>query len=1173
MNNIVDTKIPESKLLSSPNISMTKSKDESLKQDMIKKLSLKEKWLNDNPDSFNVVVNKIQDDCKKKDEKKSFFNGIFSSVKQFIKPEKKSTSSSNEGTDEKSENNKSSLLTPKKLTLLSETNETENKKKAKDKKMLKKQKSEEIREEADGILNDIKDENDRLSKQIRDMEIKRFSDNMQAIKSSVVDSKVASIKEVNLSKYFPTVQEKKPKAFVKNQDTKALKDVNLNKYFPTQSVSKSNDSNSSSANQSPLTPKKNIDEIDLTNYFPNTPVISRRSSFAGPDENNDDAKSSTLARKDSITRVTNVNSIPANPPPPKPKNNILSLQNVKRKNNKSAKETNVQHENIKSVGNQKIKASKSNDFNMFDQLLDGAIDISQTTDFETIIEEVKLERSPSKEYDVIFNEKSRSSSKEGSDLKSKILLKEVDSMRKNEKQTKNIMSLKVVKFESHNVNGELLMDKSENSKQSENNKNNNGKKNDLPSLPKDILNIEIGASLSKIDLNIEKNIPISNKVNIPEPIIDDTTEEQINEIIEESVASRLLRKYKKIPTESSMVCLHESVSPKVEDVNEEDKVSFIEKLEQKIKERRKSLFQQSEIDEDQNHFEPLDLKHDLVTKSKEIFTTLKGIVPEIHKIIHEVDLNEADKEKNLNEANHETPNFKTKKDKSSKTQFEKYPEQELKPKNLTGDRKGKKKNSIKPLTENLNDILIDFQVTELETEKALKQFHQNLELISNKTNDDERNKNGTIIFSNESLQSNLQDIDASISEHPLNFEELFGQISISQLQPDKNEENLPIEIKKNEIEIETKNNDTRNHHSLNGANKEINLQSSSNYFNILKEISDELVCFNDKTIILSKTDLGYTFKKDSSMEPKSPTKNYSNTLQDISYEPENSNLCDKNISSKKYSQTLPYENIRFISPEQTYDSVSGISSTDTFDHYYSVVHNNLTGKFSPPRSKMAEKPKKEISPSKKNYSKNIQLRNIKDFSPKRDSLECYNQRADSCVLLQRGELLHKRKEEFLKGQSSDSTNPYIREMLRQDIDNPIDIKDIQFIRKHPSAQLPSAVYSASPYKFRTKETSTLLRPSPQRSTIYSQAPPRSYNASKSTHDSYNSSKSLKYDILTKSHTVSPHAVSLHRPSYVKNREFSFSDPLPSVRSRMPSRNSASHSSRKSSSTRENYYIF
>lgn len=1148
---------------------------------MIKKLSLKEKWLNDNPDTFNVVVNKLQEDGKKKEDKKSFFTGIFSSVKQFIKPEKKSTSTasteSNEGTDEKNENNKSNLINPKKLAV-SSANEMENKKKTKEKKILKKQKSDEIREEADNILNDIKDENDRLSKQIRDMEIKRFSDNMQAIKSSVVDSKVASIKDVNLSKYFPAVQEKKPKAFVKNQDAKALKDVNLNKYFPTQSFSKTNDSNSSSANQSPLTPKKNIDDIDLTNYFPNTPVISRRNSLA--DDVNDHTKASSLTRKDSISRVTNVNSIPANPPPPKPKNNILSLQNVKRKGSKTTNEIKIQHDNIckGGAGNQNVKDSKSKDFNMFDQLLDGAIDIMQTKDFETIIEEVKLERSPSKEYDVIFNVKSRSKSKEESHSVSESPLKEINSIKNNENMMEIDKKIKVQKLGSHKF--EVNDKSSENISLKEVSKNTlNRKINELPKLDKknDILknisDIKNGSSLStKEDLNVE--IVESIKIPIKEFTSDlhgnERIEEHIHDIIDESVASRLQRKYKKVATN---ILIEESVPSEIDGaIEEEDKVSFIEKLEQRIKERRKSLFEQSEIEEDRCNF---DLKNYLVIKNEYNSPKPEVIISEINQSIQTIDFL-AEQEKTANEVHdNKSETMKEVFVDSLESQL-KNAKKECKVKKVTSDRKGKKSHLIEPLVkENINDILNDFQMTELETEKALKQFHQNFESLTSTKVDHKNeieNKKETLFFSNKSLQSNLQDIDANISDHPLNFDELFGQLTISsQHVPDKNE----TDSKDKPIDIATKIKNKTSCTLTDGKSKEADLKATSNYFNILKEISDELVCFDDKTIKLSKNDdieLKDTFENKSSDLCKNTNENYINFLQDISYELGNSNLYDKNISSKA---TPTYENIRFISPEQLNDceTVSGISSTEYFDHYYSVAHNNMMGKLSPPQVKMTEKPKTDIYSSNKIYSNKLHMRNKNEFSPKRDSYESYNQSEDSRVLLERGELLHKRKEAFLKGQSCDSSNPYIREMLRQDIENPIDIKDIQFIRKHPSAHLPS-VSSASPYRLRNKET-ILLRPSPQRTSVYSyqNTQPRSYNTSKSIHDRYNSSKSLKYDILTKSHTISPHAINLYRPSYVDKREFSFSDPLPSVRSRVSARNSASHSSKKSSTARDNYHIY
>ncbi|XP_070490277.1 F-actin-monooxygenase Mical isoform X2 [Chironomus tepperi] len=442
-------------------------KDELLKNDMMKKLSLKEKWLNDNQPKLNQptsITNEPKpshmdvEDEKKKEEKKSFLNGIFSSVKQFIKHEKPH--------DKKKEPTPPPKQNEEDFDELFKDAEQEvclvGNVERKIQKFLQKQNSEEVREEADDILNEIKEEKDKLEKHMRDMEQKRFSDNMQAIKSSVAESKVASMKEVNLTKYFPKQQDKKPPAVAKNRDVKALKDVNLSKYFPSQSSppfgkkgsgSPNEQSTTSSAAQSPLTPRKNINEIDLANYFPSTPTESRKTSTCTPPSSPLSENPPSLSRKNSITRYMVANSIPANPPPPAPKKNILSMQTVKKQTpkNEGNKKENVDKSEKLKLEMPKDK-KKKHDFNMFDQLLDGATDLDHTKNieveiFDNLIDEQKLDLSPSQEYDKIFDTKvvngTNSDSKEISPVQNGTVKKVIKKAAK-EKSPKKVSKTKVV---------------------------------------------------------------------------------------------------------------------------------------------------------------------------------------------------------------------------------------------------------------------------------------------------------------------------------------------------------------------------------------------------------------------------------------------------------------------------------------------------------------------------------------------------------------------------------------------------------------------------------------------------------------------------------------------------------------------------------------------------------
>jgi hypothetical protein len=437
------------------------AKDELLRQDMMKKLSLKEKWLNDNstsvpqPDPFKPL--------EKPKETKSFLGGILNSITSLIKPHD-GNKSDKEGSpkrkksktpDKKSPEKKSS---PEKIpsrknsfekikSLKNSPSKAEKRKsnspvdvdldkllgdekeadvdldkllkdekprtpKPRPKKLFKqkseeiprtqekvsipnslklfKQKSEEVREEADTILTGIEEENERLEKLQREMEIKRFADNMNAIKSSVVDSKVASMRDVNLSKYFPSQTDKKPPQVVKNRDAKALKDINLLKYFSAGSSSNDKQnapttpttpSRNSSAPASPLTPRKNLSEVDLTNYFkPPTPTLKRKTSMITPPTTPTTETPPIVIRKDSIKSnpfFPPTNSIPPPPPArPAPKKNVLAMQTIKR-NPSPGRPTEESKIQIPATKLPEKDPPKTDDLEMFDQLLDGSVDLKK----------------------------------------------------------------------------------------------------------------------------------------------------------------------------------------------------------------------------------------------------------------------------------------------------------------------------------------------------------------------------------------------------------------------------------------------------------------------------------------------------------------------------------------------------------------------------------------------------------------------------------------------------------------------------------------------------------------------------------------------------------------------------------------------------------------------------
>ena len=636
---------------SPPSLEQFSPKDELLKHDMMKKLSLKEKWLNDNEalalknaKSVPMELDDITVEVKSKDDKKSFLNGIFTSITHLIKP----SDEKNDKEKSKSPKKKSKSKTPPNVKdevklikvieyekpdlinvaesfeeLLANEKPQQGNTNKKMQAFLQRQRSDEVREEADEILNDIKEGNDKMAKQMRDMEQRRFSDNMNAIKSNIVDQKVASMKEVNLSKYFPNQQEKKPPAVAKNKDVKALKDVNLSKYFPSSPTtgrknipgSPTGQSTPSSTPASPLTPRKNVNEIDLANYFPGTPLMSRKPSVSTPPSSPlTENPPSFIERRESINIVMH-SSIAPPPPPPIAKKNILSLQTVKKK----VAPVPVAETNDRNVGRKstisyptkmeepflKPESRKSslqdNELNMFDQLLDGAIDFKMLDDnIDNLISEEKLERSSSQEYARIFDDGSR---EKKSDKKSKKNNLEVEG-----KKTEMLLEVKKKKSKSKSKspkkdeddNGEMLSKLLIDPKIFQN----------LTNEYERLLNELKNGSLSPPDTETEEQLevvktpikmkPSENKEfkckspprfnennKIKESVV--VKQEEVPPTEEDSVVTRLQRKYKRnsiVSTEVVVEKLLESAEKETTPIpNTPPKLSIIERMELKLKQK------------------------------------------------------------------------------------------------------------------------------------------------------------------------------------------------------------------------------------------------------------------------------------------------------------------------------------------------------------------------------------------------------------------------------------------------------------------------------------------------------------------------------------------------------------------------------------------------------------
>lgn len=620
-------------------------KDELLKHDMMKKLSLKEKWLHDNQvlaaKNAKSVPMEVDDkivETKSKEDKKSFLNGIFTSITHLIKP----SDEKNNKEKSKSPKKKSKSKTPPNVEvkievhkvveyekpdlinvaesfeeLLANEKPQQGNTSKKIQAFLQRQRSDEVREEADEILNDIKEGNDKMAKQMRDMEQRRFSDNMNAIKSNIVDQKVTSIKEVNLSKYFPNQQEKKAPAVAKNKDVKALKDVNLSKYFPSSPTtgrknmpgSLSGQSTPPSTPASPLTPRKNVNEIDLANYFPGTPLMSRKPSVSTPPSSPLTENAPSFSERRESINIVMHSSIAPPPPPPIAKKNILSLQTAKKKvaplpiaiekadaniDRKPAKSYPTKMEEPLLKPESRKSSLKDNELNMFDQLLDGAIDLKMLDDnIDFLISEAKLERSPSQEYARIFDDGTKEKKK---DKKPKKITPELE-----EKEPEMLLEVKKKKIKS----------KSKSPKKQEEDGEMFGKLSIDPKIFQNLTN-EYQRLLNELNgppeiqtkthdniIETPKKItPSENKEfkrKSPERF-DDRKKfkeenvvklEEVAPIEEDSVLSRLQRKYKRnsITTAESVEKLPESPEEETNPIITTPKLSIIERMELKLKQK------------------------------------------------------------------------------------------------------------------------------------------------------------------------------------------------------------------------------------------------------------------------------------------------------------------------------------------------------------------------------------------------------------------------------------------------------------------------------------------------------------------------------------------------------------------------------------------------------------
>lgn len=1311
-------------------------KDELLKSDMMKKLSLKEKWLNEQASLKEQKIPPMEVDPspsnkKKKDEKKSFLTGIFSSVKHLIKPDKEKDKADKHKSNSPLSNESIDLdkiLADEKVNvdnfdeLVVESDKpVPGCVNMRIQAFLKKQKSDEVREGADDILNDIKEGNDRMAKQMRDMEQRRFSENMNAIKSSVVDSKVASINEMNISKYFPTQLEKKPPAVAKNRDVKALKDVNLSKYFPQSPTSgkklngsPTGTSATSSAAASPLMPRKNINEIDLANYFPGTPVMCRKTSVSSPPGSPMTESAPTLERRFSITEHT----IPPPPPPPLAKKNILSLQSVKKRQTSNENidcnlvQSKKEPSPVKSreTSNNSHARKTDKEFNMFDQLLDGALDLKEIDEkmedeldnFESLIGEDKLERSPSKEYERIFDSrvsKSKNSSKEmlpeNVEWKKRQSPEREDDVKEVKKATKKSKSKSPKKVEPPQLFDKLTIDPKifknltkeyqrlvveleRSSKSPEaGEESQQSKKDHISELSPDQLRLD---NKRKSPLRFEDCKKFKEESENKNPI-------EISAADEDSVVARLERKYRRGSLKTVEEMENQQVAQlEVERITEEraaeveekplENYSVIERLE--IKLRRKREMAASDLENEENVQLLKDLpklnstalvkeqcrkqetpKKEAVNKTLPTKKNAKEFPPSSK--LQEATCFETFLSLPKDEACdifNELAKSKDETDKSFQETFD----------NITNNeepRQSKKKVKSKATPEKIkhiesaeilpkeNDFGFSFEPKNAVKQEALS-CKPKVQPVETKSETNAINlRSYDLKQKRESLKLDLAEIDFGICERPLNLGELFPrQTSIEEIEESPKSTNSNEKLKvisgRDAYSGSQKSSVPEKEIELPLENTKISKPAvSASYINVLKEISSGLIGFDDDEPLIfiappKETTKNAVVKVEQFATKENAKQSYTKVLQDISSTLVGLDLYGVEIPKKNYSQIIPppvQDNqtraassssilevpdildfepdndevidikipvapprrhrsvestetpelaIRTRRPLPTsksfdYETVSGRSSknsTEYYDHYYPT---NSTGRRQDKYDNNTRKESLDEGVRARNRQRafdDIMLKSTQSRMYEADDVTLRRHRressdpADAINLSERSNALHQKKESFMRDQMNESRNPYIREMMRQDVDHPIDISDIKYIRKNPSASLPSnslssyqrpAAYVPRPTSYvkpstfpHTPITTSYSRPT----TSYSTS---AYKSAPSSALGYLPSSSTAAHILTKSHTMSP---TNHTSSYSTRRPItSISDPHTSSSSRFMSQSRpTSYSQKKNSGT-------
>lgn len=435
--------------------------------------NLKQTCLNESEsDMFSESLNTITTTTEHAPKKK-FFDGILSSLTNFIRsPDReekyfKSVSPNSQTSAQKIITDDIDL---NKL-LIEEDNVSSCGSKGSSKRIAAKSQS---RKESDAGLKKSKRDELKLTQAMKQIDSKKFSENMSSIQSQISSPKVdCKNPDRDLSKFFPDKKEDKMMRQPKNKEVKSLKDVNMLKYFPGSPTPDSSEGspmlNRKKKSESPKLGKNTGKRSPPKNQFlrkspPKSPQQQKKSpSPYVPRKNKYLVKSPVPPpENDNKPVVQNTSSRPNTPLAPK--KNILAMQPLAKPRSITPTATpQMPRKNVLALQsvNKVIEAQKSFDQHKFDQLdgasvtpppasqhspedddskmfekiivesrigvqasrglqTNGKINIKRKSNiyeedemvFEKLMDNVHIERSPSRDYNELFSDVDNSSQQE-----------------------------------------------------------------------------------------------------------------------------------------------------------------------------------------------------------------------------------------------------------------------------------------------------------------------------------------------------------------------------------------------------------------------------------------------------------------------------------------------------------------------------------------------------------------------------------------------------------------------------------------------------------------------------------------------------------------------------------------------------------------------------------------